>query len=189
MIAARQSPTAPFAMSPEAASMRRSWRGYDGPASGQTSLSDHRQKRAAFGHQFDANGRLKNVSARSESHPALRHLRYRQGQTFGIELELTREDYPEPASDEWSSTAHALLDLLSNKLGSHRVAAEPYTAYHDSRLEFDVWNVEFDSTCGWAEPSPHITPKISRHTACSRTMRPNASISGRSHSSRMVGIA
>jgi hypothetical protein len=32
MIAARQSPTAPFAMSPEAASMRRSWRGY--PATG-----------------------------------------------------------------------------------------------------------------------------------------------------------
>lgn len=40
-----------------------------------------------------------------------------------------------------------------------------------------------------AEPSPHISPKISRHTFCSRTMRSNAAMSGRSHSSRMVGIA
>jgi hypothetical protein len=40
-----------------------------------------------------------------------------------------------------------------------------------------------------SEPFPHMTPKISQQTGCSRTMRSKVSISGRSHSSRTPGIA
>ena len=39
-----------------------------------------------------------------------------------------------------------------------------------------------------AEASPQITPKISLKIACSRTMRSKAAMSGRSHSSRIVGM-
>jgi hypothetical protein len=47
--------------------------------------------------------------------------------------------------------------------------------------------------CGATEPgadaSPQIVPKIPQNTACSRTIRSNAVISGTNHSRRMFGMA
>ena len=68
-----------------------------------------------------------------------------------------------------------------------------FESVHESRIAGKL--VAFDRLIfkghlnGWMpEASPQIIPKISRKTACSRTMRSKAVMRGWSQSSRIVGM-
>lgn len=66
-------------------------------------------------------------------------------QTFGIEFELTRDDFDGTPPSDWQGVADALLEALPVR----EKAARAYPEYHSNQKSHTVWNVEFDSSCGW----------------------------------------
>lgn len=103
-------------------------------------------------HEFDPAGALTWVPASSSIPEALHGLWYRQGQTFGIELELTPKSGPVPRveSAQWMDTAQAIAKALKHVLPT-RAHGAVYRDYHGSVGDKDVsrWNVEYDSSAGW----------------------------------------
>jgi hypothetical protein len=93
------------------------------------SSEPRRQPRAArldpFRYEFEVNGRLMNVKSEGGDCPALDGLRYRHGQTFGVELELTRPGFHKMSTEDWSARAAELLAVLREALPPGRIAAEP----------------------------------------------------------------
>ncbi|MDY0062626.1 MAG: amidoligase family protein [Myxococcota bacterium] len=66
------------------------------------------------------------------------------GQTFGVELELTRPGFDPAAVPDWSPIAHALLTALP--------AGVPRAVQPLGRGEIaddQLWNVKWDGSCGW----------------------------------------
>lgn len=126
---------------------------YDEPRRGGG--QSRRKRFEKFEHRFDPGGRLMNIGD-PKGIDALIGLRYRKGQTFGIELELTRAGFDSLSREEWEKTATAILSLLQNALPSGRVAALPYYTHGDPDRSFDVWNVERDSSCGWEIVGPKL---------------------------------
>ena len=91
-----------------------------------------------------------------EEPEAVRGLWYREGQTFGVEFELTAdvnlEDLSEWENEEWLPKARGLLRYLRDRLGPEKVRSEAEMAYHTEG--YDQWKVEWDSTVGWEVVSP-----------------------------------
>ncbi len=79
---------------------------------------------------------------------------YREGQTFGVEFELTWEGYDEaePDDDDWHRVASALVDRLKWCLGSDRVRSRTVKEY--GTPGYEKWKVEYDSSAGWEVVSP-----------------------------------
>jgi superfamily II DNA or RNA helicase len=81
----------------------------------------------------------------------LRGISFAQGQTFGVEIELTSPTgVPEP-DNKWDAVGRRILDCL-RKHANRPVAAQPLGyGEHDGR---DEWHVEYDSSAGWEVISP-----------------------------------
>ncbi len=82
---------------------------------------------------------------------------YRDGQSFGVEIELTWDRYNESSETEnekiFGQHAHKLLAKLRQGLGSKNVAAAPIGEHHGDK-DYSVWNVEWDGSCGLELVSP-----------------------------------
>lgn len=100
---------------------------------------------------------------------ALQGLWYREGQTFGIEFELTSDDVGRGPDRSWMLRAQRLLDALRDHLPDGAVADHPFPEYKPDK-NMAQWNVEWDASCGW-----EVTSRILRDdwgyeellTACS----------------------
>ena len=79
---------------------------------------------------------------------------YREGQTFGVEFELTCAGYDEaePDDEDWHWVASALVDRLKRCLGSDRVRSRTVKEY--GTPGYEKWKVEYDSSAGWEVVSP-----------------------------------
>lgn len=107
----------------------------------------------------------------------LRGIEFQPEQTFGIEFELTRKGFePSEFPEDWDSVAEALLQELRTVLGPSYVAREPVPDAHGSK-SLDVWNVEWDGSCGW-----EVTTRILKgqegieevHDGCQAILRASA---------------
>lgn len=78
---------------------------------------------------------------------ALQGIEYQPEQTFGIEFELTRDDFtPHQRPADWVQVAEALRNDLST------IAPTARSVRHDRGAEDkddSVWNVIWDGSCGW----------------------------------------
>lgn len=86
--------------------------------------------------------------------PALSGLWIRNGQSFGVEFELTRDGFePGEMPEDWYDVGRALADRLREELPDEHVypAAARY-----GHTEYDGWQVTWDSTAGWEVVSPPL---------------------------------
>jgi superfamily II DNA or RNA helicase len=65
-------------------------------------------------------------------------------QTFGIEFEITRDDFNGQLPADWMTIAQGLLDAIPTR----RRARKPYVNWN-RRPNHAVWNVKWDGSCGW----------------------------------------
>lgn len=82
-------------------------------------------------------------------------LSFTRDQTFGIEIELTTEDYDilEPDKPCWWRLARQILGRL--RKAAHLTVADEPEEYHSFRLgDYRQWRVAFDNTCGFEVISP-----------------------------------
>jgi len=92
-----------------------------------------------------------------EETPDELRLPFREEQTFGLELELTKGnanifDIDTISWEEWRREAKRILDNLKGVLGSNIVAkVERDDPYSDK--DNNVWNVDYDFSCGWEATS------------------------------------
>jgi len=102
-------------------------------------------------HCFDPRGAPTFLPDDEDVDEAIRGLWYRSGQTFGLELELTSPDFvfEQPPDDPWEARAEGLLAALREALPEGTVSSQPYPEYHAEERSDEVWNVEWDRTCGW----------------------------------------
>ncbi|TNF32497.1 MAG: hypothetical protein EP329_09855 [Deltaproteobacteria bacterium] len=105
-------------------------------------------------HAFDPRGAPRWIPDDDSLPESCRGLWYREGQTFGLELELTESSaaIPRPHTERWSAVATALLEALRRAIGSELVAAAAtpwYAGGGSGGKDFSVWNVEWDSSAGW----------------------------------------
>ncbi len=77
-------------------------------------------------------------------------------QDFGIEFEFTRSDFTGEKPPDWLRVATALLRSIPQT----ERAAQPREEYHEQDKNHEVWNVEWDSSCGW-----EVTSRILRGEA------------------------
>ena len=102
-------------------------------------------------HEFDPTGAPKWTG--EDVPDEVKNLWYREGQTFGVEFELTSDEDPDHISDEeWQIKADGLLESLRRKLGRGKVRDEAVKEYHTEGYE--RWKVEYDISAGWEVVSP-----------------------------------
>lgn len=90
---------------------------------------------------------------------ALRGLWYRQGQTFGVEIELTRPGWRGGEVDgAWQATADALRASLAAALPE--LVAPRAVANPGDLGDYGRWNVTYDRSAGW-----EVTSRILRDRA------------------------
>ena len=112
---------------------------------------DARRRNRPWRHRFDARGAPAWTGA--DSPKPVRDLWYLEGQTFGVEFELTADVDPEALTEQqWLHTAQGLLRRLRDRLGRHRVRPGARMDYHTRGYE--RWKVEYDSSVGWEVVSP-----------------------------------
>jgi len=123
--------------------------------SGSTSIqpASRRVSPPATHHAFDPRGVPRWIPDAPSLPESCRGLWYREGQTFGLELELTEStgEAPDPDTERWASVASALLGALRRVLGEERVARQAIPAYAGGGgvKDCSVWNLEWDSSAGW----------------------------------------
>lgn len=102
-------------------------------------------------HCFDLRGAPTFIPDDEGIDKAIRGLWYRSGQTFGLEFELTNPEFvfDQPPDEDWETRAEGLLECLRKSLPEGTVAPTPYPEYHAEGRNDEVWNVEWDRTCGW----------------------------------------
>lgn len=89
---------------------------------------------------------------------AVRDLWYLEGQTFGVEFELTADIDPKDLTEEeWLPIALGLLARLRDRLGPSRVRPDAEMDYHTEG--YDKWKVEYDRSVGWEVVSPILEGK------------------------------
>ncbi|MFP2906325.1 helicase-related protein [Pyxidicoccus sp. 3LFB2] len=102
---------------------------------------------------FDPTGAPTWIADRPEVPEALRGLWYRQNQSFGLEFEFTSDTYSDAMStQEWTDVAEPLRAALARALPPGTVADNVVTEHTLSGAgtkNYNVWNVEPDSSCGW----------------------------------------
>ena len=94
--------------------------------------SEHAFTRATFEH-------LPNVAGYEE----IAGLDIQPEQTFGIEFEVTRDDFAGEPPRDWQKVANELLAAIPAPK-----APKANREYHDNK-DHSVWNVEYDRSCGW----------------------------------------
>ena len=105
-------------------------------------------------HRFDPEGAPTWTGTGKNVPEAAQDIWYREGQTFGVEFELTWEGYDEaePDDEDWHWVASALVDRLKRRLGSDRVRSRTVKEY--GTPGYEKWKVEYDSSAGWEVVSP-----------------------------------
>jgi superfamily II DNA or RNA helicase len=102
-------------------------------------------------HGFDPHGSPTWIPDNADVPKDCRGLWYRQGQTFGVEIELTTADGSEPPTGpKWLKAAEGLRQALATALPG-RVAPSVHADYQGSAGAKDssLWNVERDNSAGW----------------------------------------
>lgn len=121
-------------------------------------VGDHLTSRSPFrsigsrspsyrGLTFDPHGAPTLVPA-NDPIREIRGLWFRQGQTFGIEFEITRPGKHVPYDEEWKRIAEILRQGLAASLGA-RVSQQVYLPGSETEKDCSLWNVEWDGSCGW----------------------------------------
>lgn len=119
------------------------------------------ESRTARGHGYDPTGTSTRIPDAPGIPEAMRGLWLRKGQTFGVELELTRPDFDETMDDaRWQEVAEPIRQALVRKLGTGRVAPAVLTDHGSADKSHEVWNVERDGSCGW-----EVTTRVLRDEA------------------------
>ena len=100
-------------------------------------------------HGFDPAGQP-SVIAQSEF-PELVGLWYRQGQSFGVELEISRDDFDEDISEHrWRQHAELLRSAVLKVLKPEVVSPAVLPDYEGiDGKDHSVWNFEKDPSAGW----------------------------------------
>lgn len=97
-----------------------------------------------------------NYDPNSKYYKALHGLRIYNGQTFGIEIELSpkNKDINNVADAEWNLKAVEILNLIGQ--GTKNVAKNPIGNYDDvlDGIDHSKWNVVYDGSCGYEIVSP-----------------------------------
>ena len=118
---------------------------------------DARRRNRPWRHRFDARGAPAWTG--TDGPKPVHDLWYLEGQTFGVEFELTADIDPETLTKrEWLDKARVLLHRLRDRLGSHRVRPGARMAYHTRGYE--RWKVEYDCSVGWEVVSPVLDGRI-----------------------------
>jgi hypothetical protein len=102
-------------------------------------------------HGYDPTGAPTWIPDSGDLPESVRGLWFRQGQTFGIEFELTPEEGPIPEIGQaWLSVAQKLRTVLAAALPG-RVAEQVIEGYagNEGGKDHSVWNVEHDGSAGW----------------------------------------
>jgi superfamily II DNA or RNA helicase len=98
-------------------------------------------------HTFDSEAGALRVPVTGDVPAELHELWYRQKQTFGVEIELTRDGWEDEGDASWFETAERLRTVLLGALGADLVCDAP-AGYGGGKTDA-VWNVERDGSCGW----------------------------------------
>jgi len=96
----------------------------------------------------------------SKFYSALNGLKIDESQTFGIEFEVGAKEVVLDLLDlkEWKTIADPLLQLLKECFGQDAVATS--TEYSNPKqIDHSVWNVVFDSSCGFEIVTPILKGK------------------------------
>jgi superfamily II DNA or RNA helicase len=105
-------------------------------------------------HGFDPRGAPTWIPEHPDLPESVRGLWYREGQTFGIEFELTTLSGQVPALNQaWWQIAETIRSRLAAALPG-RVANQVIFGYAGGGVEGNskdssVWNVEYDASAGW----------------------------------------
>ena len=108
-------------------------------------------------HRFDPKGAPTWIG--QDAPEAARDIWYREGQSFGVEFELTWEGYgdAEPDDEDWHRVASSLVGRLKQGLGSERVRSEAVKVH--GMPGYKKWKVEHDPSAGWGVVSPVLCGK------------------------------
>ncbi len=107
-------------------------------------------------HEFDPSGAPSWIPNSSNYPESCHGLWYREGQTFGIEFEITQPGELPHLDVRWTKLAEELRAALAAAMPG-RVAAEVIAGYAgQGSIEKDstVWNVEYDNSAGWEVTTP-----------------------------------
>lgn len=98
--------------------------------------------------QFDPYGLPTWITDRPDVPEPIRNLWFRRDQTFGIEFEMTMDDFDgENPGKKWIEVAEELRQALVDRLGdrvANRCSRNPRAAQ-----DHGLWNIVYDRTCGW----------------------------------------
>ncbi len=144
---------------------------FDGAGGNGVSSPDvARSPTPAGSHRFDPRGLPLWVPA-AHPDPALRGLWLREGQTFGLEVELTHPRYANDMSDRtWRQLAEPLREALAVTLGEP-VEVEPrYSGVEGGRKDYTRWCVERDGSVGWEVTTP-VLEGVAGYEAVARACR------------------
>lgn len=89
-------------------------------------------------------------------------LRINRDQTFGVECELAHEEesFDFHSRKSWNSIAIPLLDAIRTIVGSKNCSDAPlFSKLEKAKIDYTVWNVAFDASCGWEIVSPILRGK------------------------------
>lgn len=101
--------------------------------------------------EFDPLGACRWIGDHAPIPEEMRGLWLREGQTFGVEFELTGKQFSQEmdrnVGSAWHSVAESLRSALATALPG-KVANSVYSEHHPDK-SFSVWNVEYDASAGW----------------------------------------
>ena len=98
-------------------------------------------------HRYDDTQRAIWLPESPPTPEALHGLWVHEGQTFGIEIELTRTGWRH--GPDWRVRAEALRHGLVEALGRDHVARTPYSFRANGLKDPGVWNIDCDLSAGW----------------------------------------
>lgn len=121
-------------------------RDYFGELGGDTSGPTRYKPAPKLAAHSYAQARFEHVPA-VPGHEAIVGFDLQPKQTYGVEFELTRDDFVQHTRPrDWRAIAKALLEAIPERYGKAR---KVHAEYHSEDKDHEVWNVEYDSTCGW----------------------------------------
>ncbi|WP_127716722.1 DEAD/DEAH box helicase family protein [Halobacteriovorax sp. HLS] len=91
-----------------------------------------------------------NYEESSKYFEALDGLRIYNGQTFGIEIELStgEVDVHDISHDEWTAIANQIIKKIMD--GTNYINFDPISEYSElGNINHDVWNIVYDGSCGF----------------------------------------
>jgi superfamily II DNA or RNA helicase len=105
-------------------------------------------------HRFDPQG-LPYWVPETHEMEELRGLWLREGQTFGLEFELTHDNFHDDLSTHaWLELAKPLQSALAEALGERIELKSDYSGMDGGEKDYSRWYVERDGSVGWEVTTP-----------------------------------